>query len=162
MGVAKTTATLPPKTTPSKPSIKKTTEKTKVNKITNYMNKQTDRNTETNADKNNKKKTKTKNNTLKTEKTTSKIKQKGKQKQNEEEDKKLRGYWVNLARKNKNQASKEVLSDANQPSLDRRDTVQSYSQIQVDREPQTHVGLDVSKECSRNMQLAAPILESED
>ena len=39
MGVAKTTATLPPKITPSKPSIKKPTEKIKSNKITSYMNK---------------------------------------------------------------------------------------------------------------------------
>ena len=47
MGVTKNTATLPPKTTPSKPSIKKATEKTKSNKITNYMNKQTEGKTET-------------------------------------------------------------------------------------------------------------------
>ena len=159
MGVAKNTATLPPKTTPSKPSIKKPTEKTKSNKITNYMNKQTEGKTETIAD-NNKNKTKTKNNNRKNDKTTSKSKQK--QKQDENEDKKLRGYWVNLARKNRNQSSKDVLSDANQPSLDSNDTVQSYSQVQVDREPQIHVGLDMSRECSRNIQLAAPILESGD
>ena len=156
MGVAKTTATLPPKITPSKPSNKKPTEKIKSNKITRYMNKQTEGNTETNADKN-KKKTKPKENTRKNDKKTT-----TKQKQHEEEDKKLRGYWVNLARKNRNQSSKDVLSDVNQPSIDNHNTVQSYSQIQVDREPQIHVGLDVSKEGSRNIQLAAPILESGD
>ena len=121
------------------------------------MNKQTEGNTETNPDKN-KKKTKQKENNRKNDKKTTKTKQK----QNEEEDKKLRGYWVNLARKNRNQSSKDVLSDVNQPSLNNHNTVQSYSQIQVDREPQTHVGLDVSKEGSRNIQLAAPILESGD
>ena len=121
------------------------------------MNKQTEGNTETNADKN-KKKTKPKENNRKNDKKTTKTKQK----QHEEEDKKLRGYWVNLARKNRNQSSKDVLSDVNQPSLDNHNTVQSYSQIQVDREPQIHVGLDVSKEGFRNIQVAAPILESGD
>ena len=121
------------------------------------MNKQTEGNTETNADKN-KKKTKPKENNKKNDKKTTKTKQK----QHEEEDKKLRGYWVNLARKDRNQSSKDVLSEANQQSLDSNDTVQSYSQIQVDQEPQTRVGLYVPKECSRNNQLATPILESED
>ena len=113
--------------------------------------------TETSDDKN-KKKTKPKENNRKNDKTTTK----SKQKQNEDENKKLRGYWVNLANKNRNQASKDVLSDANQPSIGNNDTVQSYNQIQVDREPQVHVRLDVLKECSRKIQLAAPILESED
>ena len=120
------------------------------------MNKQTEGNTETNADKN-KKKTKPKENTRKNDKKTT-----TKQKQHEEEDMKLCGYWVNLARKNRNQSSKEVLSDVNQPSLNNHNTVQLYSQIQVDREPQIHVGLDVSREGSRNIQQAAPILESGD
>ena len=120
------------------------------------MKKQTEEKTET-IPENDTNKTKTKN---KSEKTTSKSKQK--QKQNEEENKKLRGYWVNLARKNRNQLSKDVLSKANQPSVHSSDTVQSYSQIQVDCEPQTCVGLYAPKECSRNNQLATPILESED
>ena len=126
------------------------------------MNKQTNERTETNNGEN-QKKTKPKpkenpSNKRKNDKITSKIRKQ----QKEEEDKKLRGYWVNLARKNKNQASKDVLSDAKQRSIIEHDTVQPYSPVQVDSEPNTHVGIHMSKEHSRNTQLADPILESED
>ena len=82
--------------------------------------------------------------------------------QSKKRPKKLSGCWVNLARKNKYQASNDVLSDAKQCSIIEHDTVQLYSPVQVDSEPNTLLGIHVSKEHSRNTQLADPILESED
>ena len=151
----------PPKTTTSKQTIKKTTEipKTTVkhNKITKYMKRQTQDQKET-TPKNDTNKPKPKN---KTDKTTTRNRKQQQQKENE--TKKLRGYWVNLAIKNKNQVSKVVQSDVNQPSLSSSScSVQSCSQIQVEYEPQMRGGLHAPKECSRMKKLAAPILESED
>ena len=98
-----------PKTTTSKTPNKKTTETPKTtikyNKITKYMKKQIDVQSETTTQNNT--------NKTKTNKTTSKkIKQ---QQQHDNENKKLRGYWVNLAMKSKKQVSKAAQSEAIQP-----------------------------------------------
>ena len=150
-----------PKTTTPKPPNKKTTETPKTtikhNKITKYMKKQIGVKSETTTE-NNTTKAKTENNTNKT--TSKNIKQ---QQQHENENKKLRGYWVNLAMKSKNQASKAAQSEAIQPSLISSScNAQSYSQIQVDCERKTRGELHAPKEHSRTIRLAAPILESGD
>ena len=98
------------------------------------MNKRTNEHTETNDGKNQKPKENPSN-----KRNNDKIKSKIRKQQKEKEDKKLRGYWVNLARKSKNQASKDVLTIAKQCSIIDHDDVQPYSPVQVDSEPNIHV-----------------------
>ena len=104
--------------------------------------------------------TKQKPKTTLTTTTSKKIKQ---QQQHDNENKKLRGYWVNLAIKSKKQVSKAAQSEAIQPSLISSScNALSHSQIQVDCERQTRGELHAPKEHSRTIRLAAPILESGD
>ena len=162
MGVAQNIATLPPKPTSEEPASRKNknqpAEKIRTSKITSYFNKDMDRQTEVPSENNNKTaKIKTTNN----RKTTT---TKTKNNNNSEENKKLRGYWVNLAKKSQkqNQTEKVMQSDASQYSNRISDPVQSHSTVQVDNTVQDHNRLHVASESSRNNYVAGLILESED
>ena len=165
IGVAQNIATLPPKSTLEQPASRKNknqpAEKIRTSKITSYFNKDMDRQTEVPTENNNKT-TKIKTTNTNIRKTATKTKTK--KNNNSEENKKLRGYWVNLARKSQNQNKTEQVmqSDASQYSDRISDPVQSHSTVQVDNTVQDHNRLHVASESSRNNYVAGLILESED